>query len=89
MDILRRTFMLFLKTLSRSAGFITVAALSAVTSNADEAQMHAIAEAISAARIEANITTLANFGTRHTLSETQSNTRGIGAARRWMEAEFN
>jgi len=29
-----------------------------------------------------------NFGTRHTLSETESNTRGIGAARRWIKAEF-
>ena len=50
--------------------------------------MHAIAEAVSAEQIEASITTLASFGTRHTLSETQSNTRGIGAARRWIEAEF-
>jgi Zn-dependent M28 family amino/carboxypeptidase len=86
---LRRIFMLLLKTLSRSAGFITVAALSAVSSNADESQMHAIAQAVSAEQIEANITTLANFGTRHTLSDTKSNTRGIGAARRWIEAEFN
>jgi hypothetical protein len=51
--------------------------------------MHDIVAAVSAQRIEADITQLANFGTRHTLSETQSTTRGIGAARRWMEAEFN
>lgn len=56
---------------------------------ADEAQMHSIVESISTQRIEASITTLANFGTRHTLSETQSSTRGIGAARRWIEQEFN
>ncbi|HET7651120.1 MAG TPA: M28 family metallopeptidase [Gammaproteobacteria bacterium] len=31
---------------------------------------------------------LVGFGTRHTLSETQSNTRGIGAARRWVKAQF-
>ena len=80
--------MLLFKTLSRSAGFIALATLSALSSNADEAQMHAIAEAVSAEKIEASITTLASFGTRHTLSETQSNTRGIGAARRWIEAEF-
>ena len=29
-----------------------------------------------------------NFGTRHTLSETKSDTRGIGAARRWIQKEF-
>jgi len=56
---------------------------------ADEAMMHDIAAAVSAQRIEADITRLANFGTRHTLSDTQSTTRGIGAARRWIEAEFN
>ena len=31
---------------------------------------------------------LVGFGTRHTLSETRSNSRGIGAARRWIAAEF-
>ncbi|MBT8297650.1 MAG: M28 family peptidase [Maribacter sp.] len=44
--------------------------------------------AVSAERIEADITKLANFGTRHTLSDTVSQTRGIGAARRWIKSEF-
>jgi hypothetical protein len=48
-----------------------------------------IIDAVSAERIEADITTLANFGTRHTLSDTISNTRGIGAARRWIKSEFD
>ena len=39
-------------------------------------------------RIKADITTLANFGTRHTLSDTLSQSRGIGAARRWIFNEF-
>ena len=30
---------------------------------------------------------LASFGTRHTLSDTESETRGIGAARRWLALE--
>ncbi len=47
-----------------------------------------IAAAPSAARIQDDIQTLVDFGTRHTLSETESNTRGIGAARRWIFAEF-
>ena len=32
--------------------------------------------------------TLASFGTRHTTSETTSDTRGIGAARRWLHSKF-
>jgi len=39
-------------------------------------------------RIRDDIQTLVDFGTRHTLSETKSETRGIGAARRWIFAEF-
>lgn len=47
-----------------------------------------IATAPSAERIEKDIRTLVNFGTRHTLSDTLSQTRGIGAARRWIKSEF-
>lgn len=43
---------------------------------------------ISVARIEQRIRTLVAFETRHTQSETQSETRGIGAARRWIEREL-
>ena len=31
---------------------------------------------------------MANFGTRNTFSDTTSNQRGIGAARRWIKSEF-
>ncbi len=53
-----------------------------------ETDFYAIISAISAERIKKDVTTLANFGTRHTLSDTISNTRGIGAARRWIKEEF-
>ena len=56
--------------------------------NTQQRALYDIAEAISPQRIEQDITTLVNFGTRHTLSETKSDTRGIGAARRWIKAEF-
>lgn len=39
--------------------------------------------------IEKNIRALANFGTRHTLAETESDTFGIGAARRWIKSEMD
>lgn len=41
------------------------------------------------ARIEARIRKLVSFGTRHTLSDIASDTRGIGAARRWITAELS
>ena len=51
-------------------------------------RIYDIIENTSASRIESDIRTLANFGTRNTFSDTVSNTRGIGAARRWIKAEF-
>ncbi|MDD5543719.1 MAG: M28 family peptidase [Acidobacteriia bacterium] len=43
---------------------------------------------ISADNIKHIVDTLAGFGTRHTASDTQSPTRGIGAARRWIKEEL-
>lgn len=54
----------------------------------EDERLREIAEAPSASRIEADIRILAGFGTRHTLSDTVSASRGIGAARRWIFAEF-
>jgi hypothetical protein len=56
--------------------------------NADSV-LEAIAGAASASHIETDIRTLVGFGTRHTLSDTLSPTRGIGAARRWIKAAFD
>lgn len=55
---------------------------------AEKSELYQIGTGASAQRLEQDITTLAGFGTRHTLSDTQSDSRGIGAARRWVEAEF-
>jgi hypothetical protein len=46
--------------------------------------LHAAVRAISADRIRATDSALVSFGTRHTMSDTLSNTRGIGAARRYL-----
>src|SRR5690606_20611893 len=51
-------------------------------------RLYDIIQGVSAQRIERDVTILANFGTRHTLSDTLSQTRGIGAARRWIKSEF-
>lgn len=47
-----------------------------------------IAGDVKADELRATITKLVGFGTRHTLSDTKSNTRGIGAARRWVKTRF-
>ncbi|KZS38953.1 peptidase M28 [Aquimarina aggregata] len=51
-------------------------------------KIYDIIHSISAERLENDVKTLAGFGTRHTLSDTVSQTRGIGAARRWIKSEF-
>jgi hypothetical protein len=43
---------------------------------------------VSPSELRATIERLVGFGTRHTLSDTQSETRGIGAARRFAAARF-
>jgi hypothetical protein len=50
--------------------------------------LHDIAAAPSPERIFSDIETLVGFGTRHSASQTDSDERGIGAARRWIFAEF-
>lgn len=56
--------------------------------SSEDVRVHEIVSAASPERIERDIRTLVGFGTRHTLSDTLSSTRGIGAARRWIHAEF-
>tara|TARA_R110000787_G_scaffold86285_3_gene183990 strand:- start:5540 stop:6844 length:1305 start_codon:yes stop_codon:yes gene_type:complete len=51
-------------------------------------RIYEIIDQVSEERIEKDITKLVDFGTRHTLSDTVSETRGIGAARRWIKTEF-
>jgi hypothetical protein len=47
-----------------------------------------VVASISATRMEQLLRTLAAFGTRNTLSDTTSQTRGIGAARQWILDEM-
>lgn len=68
--------------------WIAAPAAPAADTAARSRQVETIVAAISPQRIEARIRKLASFHTRHTLSETASETRGIGAARRWIKAEL-
>ncbi|WMW81016.1 M28 family metallopeptidase [Undibacterium cyanobacteriorum] len=47
-----------------------------------------VVKQISTAKVESYVKKLVSFGTRHTMSETESETRGIGAARRWIKSEL-
>ena len=71
------------------AALLTAAPLAAQTPATSDSRMTAIVGAVSADSLRASVTRLVGFGTRHTLSDTLSATRGIGAARRWVKAEFD
>lgn len=82
---------------SRSAAAVALAALvcvllphpfAAQAPPQTDTRIYDIVAAASPERVEADIRALAGFGTRNTFSDTLSATRGIGAARRWIKAEF-
>lgn len=50
--------------------------------------IHEMLSEISEQNIREHVEKLAAFGTRQTLSETESESRGIGAARRWIRDQF-
>ena len=52
------------------------------------AALKAIAGEVSEAGQRVYVEKMVSFGTRSTISDATSSTRGIGAARRWVEAEF-
>ena len=68
--------------------FLFFISLNAYSQNNYDKVIFNIISDISKERIKDDIVTLANFGTRHTLSDTVSNERGIGAARRWIKKTF-
>ncbi len=55
---------------------------------ADQPLLQALAGQVSAERERTTDARLVAFGTRHSLSDTVSETRGVGAARRWVAAQF-
>ncbi|MBT0608876.1 M28 family metallopeptidase [Aequorivita echinoideorum] len=68
--------------------FFFFCTISALSFSQTDPRIYDIIKSVSAERIKTDITTLANFGTRNTFSDTVSSTRGIGAARRWIKSEF-
>lgn len=79
---MRRSFVLH-------AAALMLGALAVIPASADDAVIARVLARIDARQIAADIRTLAAFGTRHTMSETASETRGIGAPRRWIKQRLD
>ena len=68
---------------------LCLVAFSSVGQAAEPAALfNEVSAAVSPSELQATITRLVAFGTRHTLSDAKSDTRGIGAARRWVQSRF-
>lgn len=67
-------------------GFLTFTLFTFAQTNQ---KIYDIIDNVSEERLRQDVKTLADFGTRHTLSDTVSKTRGIGAARRWIKTQFD
>jgi len=65
---------------------VTAAAFAAAP--AEQPILREIAHSPDPVRLQATVQALVGFGTRHTLSDTASPRRGIGAARRWAQSRF-
>ena len=70
--------------------FLAVMVLSFAFGQAQtDPKIYDIIDAVSEERLRNDVKTLADFGTRNTFSDTISDTRGIGAARRWIKSQFD
>ena len=72
-------FLMLLFTVSTAIGQIAV----------DDPEIRKMIYEVKSENMEATVKKLVSFGTRHTLSDTKSSTRGIGAAQRWVKSEFD
>ena len=62
--------------------------VSAQATPDNDPRIEKLIAAISEDRMQQHLRTLVGFGTRNTLSDTTSSTRGIGAARQWIHDEL-
>lgn len=88
-----RTALLLIAAATAGVGLTSSAARAAQPAtepvgNSRNPQIEKIVAEISPQRIERYVHKLVGFHTRHTMSETLSDTRGIGAARRWIKSEL-
>src|SRR5262245_34364656 len=84
---------------TRSKGLVLLLALAVLLPGSSRADTSApvivdpfiqgLVDSVDASRLLSRITTLANFNTRHTWSDSTQTTTGIGAARKWVKAQFD
>jgi len=72
----------------KKLSFLLIILSTSLSFSQTDPRIYDIINTVSAEHIKQDVTQLVNFGTRHTLSDTVSQTRGIGAARRWIKSEF-
>jgi Zn-dependent M28 family amino/carboxypeptidase len=67
--------------------FFTQISVAQIT--VDDPEIKKMITEVKAESLENTVKKLVSFGTRHTLSDTKSKTRGIGAAQQWVKSEFD
>jgi hypothetical protein len=86
------TFRMLLRSCALFGAFLLAPAMAQAQGAAPrpdaDPRISALVAAVSQERLQGIVTRLAAFGTRATLSDTVSTTRGIGAARRWIHEQF-
>jgi len=80
--------LLFAVALVSGASAVAADPASTALPGLDDVRATAIVGAVDPTQLQATIRKLVSFGTRHTMSDTVSDTRGIGAARRWAASRF-
>ncbi|MBB5369662.1 MULTISPECIES: M28 family peptidase [unclassified Janthinobacterium] len=71
-----------------TAALLSSGVVAAPAADQLQPEIAQIVAGISPQRIGAHVRKLVSFQTRHTMSDTVSDTQGIGAARRWIKAEL-
>jgi Zn-dependent M28 family amino/carboxypeptidase len=69
--------------------FLSISYNNSAQTTVDDPEIKKMVAEVKAENLEATVRKLVSFGTRHTLSDTKSDTRGIGAAQRWVKSEFD
>jgi Zn-dependent M28 family amino/carboxypeptidase len=75
-------------TATCATAILCAAAAAFAAAPTEQPILREIAHSPDPVRLQATVQALVGFGTRHTLSDTASPRRGIGAARRWAQARF-
>ncbi|HEX4153880.1 MAG TPA: M28 family peptidase [Steroidobacteraceae bacterium] len=74
--------------MTRFCAILMLGAAACAAAAAEQPRLREIAGSPDPKQLQITVQALVGFGTRHTLSDTASPKRGIGAARRWAQSRF-